>query len=149
MKFVYNGQELDLGGPTPANYVQEYSTEDGWTVRKHSDGYVEQTYKKTVTIPIDAWTSIVVNDSESGVYATNESYFPSFALPVPLVAKFGEFYDLFAMNWSVMAAHTGVAAANQVNQNTHVDHFAIYRMGTKITSPLTCTLTVFINGRWK
>ena len=135
--------------PLPANCVQSYDTEDGWHVRKYADGYVEQIYKKLVTIAVADWVSILTNESGNGVYSVGDPYFPPVALPVAMTEKLGEVYSVASGNWSTIAAHAGVSASNQVNPNTHIDRFALYRMGTPITSPLTCTMTVMVTGRWK
>lgn len=129
--------------------IEEYTTDNGWYVRKWSNGYVEQIYKKTVTIAVADWSRILVNESGDGVYSVSNSYFPPIALPVAMTEKLGEVYGIASGNWSTIAAHAGISASNQVNPNTHIDSFALYRMGTPIASPLTCTLTVSVTGRWK
>ena len=140
----------DAPDSIPVNVeIEDYDTEDGWHVRKYADGYVEQIYKKLVTIAVADWVSILTNESGNGVYSVGDPYFPPVALPVAMTEKLGEVYSVASGNWSTIAAHAGVSASNQVNPNTHIDRFTLYRMGTPITSPLTCTMTVMVTGRWK
>ena len=49
--------------------IQEYDTEDGWHVRKFSDGYMEQTLKKEIA-------NVIINTSWGTGYNSGKNYGP-------------------------------------------------------------------------
>jgi len=69
--------------PIPLS-IQEYDTEDGWHVRKWSNGYVEMFIRQTVSIPSNRWNNWL------NVFVSVPSIFLSIPYPLTLVEFYSE-----------------------------------------------------------
>lgn len=120
--------------PLPLNYVQDYDTEDGWHVRKYSDGYVEMTLIKTCDVDLTSWGS----DTKASVL------FSEIALPLSLTRKLSETAGLIDGNtpcgWLMQLP------TSTLNVLTTLNGYQITRPGDNTGS---VTVSVVVTGRWK
>lgn len=124
--------------PLPANYVHDYTTDDGWHVRKYSDGYVEQTYSALITDPTWAtvrdvrYTSVFNTDADG-------------ALPIPLV-------KYISFSGSALATVGGfgmslMASEERVSILTHAPSPFVVATESSYSDAYRVNFTVV--GRWK
>ena len=87
------GEKGDQGDPGPAGpqgpqgeqgTLITTSLIDGWTVRKHSDGYVEMYYELAFTADSKLWTAW------GNVYTISADKLPNVAYPLQLTKKYQE-----------------------------------------------------------
>lgn len=119
--------------PLPANYVEDYTTEDGWHVRKYSDGYVEMTARITGN------TGIMNQWGTSGWYVTSEPS-PAANYPIPLIALYA---CTATMDCSTVYAMTSSVAAS----STTISRFQFFRVNADNNK--SYVLNYHITGRWK
>lgn len=111
--------------------VQEYDTEDGWHVRKWSDGYVEMLYKKTHVI--SKWGTAA---NVPGVYANVT--LPS-AFPVKLVKTYAEFASA--------TKETGDSAI--LKHGCYNKSRYLLNIFQNSSDSSTWTVYLYVTGRWK
>lgn len=132
MKLMFNGEEYipPVFSPTVIS-IQEYTTDDGWYVRKWSDGYVEMQYKNTYSI--SNWNTA---NNVSGVYTLVS--LPS-EFPVELVETYQE--QVTSIKISGYAAVLRQGCYNKQNST-----LCIFQNGSD-----TSEWMVYLNvtGRWK
>ena len=117
-------------------FIQEYDTEDGWHVRKWSDGYVELFCKKSGTIPVSSWVS------SSSLY-TVVGFFPSSPFPFPLTRIYKE--DSYVIDsWGCFTMSNKLAE----NPLTGTNALRIYTY-QKPGVPVTYNHYYAVTGRWK
>lgn len=120
-----------------ASVIQAYDTEDGWHVRKWSDGYMEQTLNKELT-------NIVVNAAVGSLYNTGKDYGP-YQYPEP----FSELYGVSALgagkHTSILSAHYAVDKALHL---TKTPSFGIYRP-RPVSEGMDFYIFITARGRWK
>ena len=121
--------------PVPLS-VQEYDTEDGWHVRKWSDGYVEMTLtKEIVSFSFSSWGNGI---------NTAQVLKPPPPLPVPLVKKYSETAGFINGENTVGWLAPNLDAS--VNMLTHCMKYMAVRPGN---NPGPATISVTVTGRWK
>lgn len=123
------------GGDT--SVIESYDTEDGWHVRKFSDGYMEQTLNKELT-------NIVVNTAVGSLYNTGKDY-GQYQYPEP----FSELYGVSALgagkHTSILSAHCAVDKALHL---TKTPSFGIYRP-RPVSEGMDFYIFITARGRWK
>lgn len=116
--------------------LDEYDTDDGWHVRKWSDGYVEMDLTRPYTVPVSDWEpwgscSTVGIDAMSPV-----------DYPLPLIEFYGEWVDCTSVAGYVISLMSG----KKVTNKTRV--YGLFRP----TAPSNALNLVFyhhVTGRWK
>ncbi len=116
--------------------ITEYDTDDGWHVRKWSDGYVELFCKKSGTIPVSSWVS------SSSLY-TVVGFFPSSPFPVPLTRIYKE--DSYVIDSWGCFTMSNKLAENPLT-TTHALRLYTYQ---KPSVPITYDHYYSVKGRWK
>lgn len=123
--------------------VQDYDTDDGWHVRKYSDGYVEMSRHDEAIISSDnfvAWGSIFIVD---GLYKQRP-------LPVSMTEKYHDFLSVaertagYGYNGYGLIPITG----GVYNELTYMPSISLAR-ATKLTSEHTYSIYYSVTGRWK
>lgn len=121
--------------PIPLS-IQEYDTEDGWHVRKWSDGYVEMFLETTRNV--NNWGTLV----------TNIRYF-SFAsvnLPFPLVKRYKTDGNAFDNSGSFQS----VGLFQKLNSNQLLSSVGdFWAISFSSIPPRSIGVTIEIIGRWK
>lgn len=122
----------------PANYVHSYDTEDGWHVRKYSDGYVEMTKKVVLTNvnlkPITGW-----------VGTFNAPFIGPYSYPLTLT-------ELFWCNVYSVGFGRGGTVGDTSPVDIDVLHFTPkITIWTPVSEAGSVSGTVFYHacGRWK
>lgn len=114
--------------------IQEQDTEDGWHVRKWSDGYVEMDlqYTQNNVFPETSWGSLYYQLA------------PVHAFPVPLVEKYRESCDIMGSSPSVR-----LILINQgSNSLTHTSQIG-FALAGKLAVAVSVTVGYTVTGRWK
>ena len=114
--------------------IQEQDTEDGWHVRKWSDGYVEMDlqYTQNNVFPETSWGSLYYQLA------------PVHAFPVPLVEKYRESCDIMGSSPSVR-----LILINQgSNSLTHTSQIG-FALAGKLAVAVSVTVGYAVTGRWK
>lgn len=130
--------------PLPVNYVQDYDTEDGWHVRKYSDGYVEMFLTKSVTLTSDGW------EVWGRLYIHSTKILPV-TYPMPLVTLYDEICvpgvvnELDGESFSLLPART---TDYQQNRLTKTKTYSIIRP-VNIATDATGSVQHIVRGRWK
>ena len=120
---------------------EEYDTEDGWHVRKWSDGYVEMTYSAHKILSIDV--------PHGTFYWSAEQ--PGVPYPVPLVKRYSLLMDTEGdADGSIVWVGTIEGHSAVVTSYTKLAGLPVYRVirGTEM-SDVGFTITAFVTGRWK
>lgn len=132
------------GGSEEISGVQEYDTEDGWHVRKWSDGYVEL-FKQVITeIPLSTW------QPWGAIFSTRIGSFP---LPFTLAKKYME-NMLYANYDSEASMATLMICLSQSTLNPggaymdRTNYYAVWRP-EKPTEDLSSKFNISVTGRWK
>jgi len=122
--------------------IQEYDTDDGWHVRKWSDGYIEMFGSKAFTIAADQWTTW------GSVFVINAAI-PQYEYPVPLIKKYSEFFivEKSAPNSVMLYENRTISDPSYSTMLTHTTSIGVFR-GTKGTVNYG-VVTYSITGRWK
>lgn len=131
----------------PVNYVQDYDTEDGWHVRKYSDGYVEMSIRTTVVAP--AWTTYT--DASSSVKYTTNPTIPAQALPVPLVERYTELVNCGIDRGGSLGGSNGTIMCQAEPSATPLTTIStVYPtcLGD-VNANWTLVTTLHVTGRWK
>ncbi len=116
--------------------LEEYDTEDGWHVRKWSDGYVELLVDKSKNI--GTWGSIT-----PGV---TYSQFDSMPLPFPLVKK----YETYATACDKGTSGAAVTSLQKGADFDLLDAFGpLWLISFSTPPPSLVGITIKITGRWK
>ena len=121
--------------PVPLS-IQEYDTEDGWHVRKWSNGYVEMSFTRLISsFSFTSW---------GGGVNSAPSVFKSAQFPVPLVKKFSETAGFISgantVGWVMPDLTTSI------NALTHSNSYSVIRPGD---NPGPATICISVTGRWK
>lgn len=114
--------------------LEEYDTEDGWHVRKWSDGYVEMDlqYTQNNVFPETSWGSLYYQLA------------PVHAFPVPLVEKYRESCDIMGSSPPVR-----LILINQgSNSLTHTSQIG-FALAGKLAVAVSVTVGYKVTGRWK
>lgn len=120
--------------PAPLS-VQEYATEDGWRVRKWSDGYVE------MSVEGEAVVDVTIQSVTGGLYQCGA--FGRRAYPVELVEKFSEMRSASAPV-SVIPTYSPGEGYDPLKMTLTIN---LYR---PMKAPaLAVTYSFFVTGRWK
>lgn len=132
--------------PSGNYFIEEYDTDDGWHVRKHSDGYIEMFIYRVTEIVYDR-----VVDIEGGLsYFSN--CFPQTTYPVPLVEKYQEVATIVPMNdVRYLAGWTNIRGVADQNSLLHTAAYSMMRQDRfPVTEDTWYTgVRVSVIGRWK
>lgn len=121
--------------PVPLS-IQEYDTEDGWHVRKWSDGYVEMSCKIDTIIPEKS--TITLLDIGKKLY------------PIELKELYGVSIQALGCGY-----YTNVGDTDLNPAETTIDDFLKYTPSIGLYTPISTTyvrqgiITVLTTGRWK
>lgn len=136
--------EIPGGGEGVTPSIQEYDTDDGWHVRKWSDGYLEMVCTKSRTVLPDSWGAW---GSFYSISSVND------LLPFTLTEKYSE----------------QVTQTNNLNGNTSITIIPVTAQGSSVaqgklldktnswmfvraskpTSSAQISYTISVTGRWK
>lgn len=109
---------------------------DGWTVRKHLDGYVEMFYTQTLTIPTSWWTVW------GSIYTVSAGKIPSIDYPIALVTKFHESANITPTVEAGWSLTVGTSSTNKTQK------IGLIRGSTLgYDAPVAVSYAVF--GLWK
>ena len=120
--------------------LDEYDTDDGWHVRKWSDGFVEMTLNSGLS-------TVNLNGSNAGPFPI----FSNRTLPVQLVEKY---LELGTVNRTSSTAMTNIYALNPLLESITEEEMLIKTgsywvvLGTSAHS-LTVVASLLVSGRWK
>lgn len=116
--------------------VEDYDTDDGWHVRKYSDGYVE----------IDGTFSHTIHSTDWGewgnIYSVGLSKVPTYFYPIPLTVIYGETFDVA---YPVSGAIAIIYGHRESNNQTK--HYGFIR-GTTLAYNITVIMHYHVTGRW-
>ena len=119
--------------PVPLS-IQEYDTENGWHVRKWSDGYVEMVY-------VFDYVSVAWNATTGGYYINKLDGIP---LPIQLVKKYMDDAKLLAIETT--AAYS-IHRWRFEEENTTLGMYIFCTVNPGVGK--TFTISVSVTGRWK
>lgn len=120
--------------PAEKTRLEEYDTEDGWHVRKWSDGYVEMDlqYMQDNVSPETSWGALYYQLA------------PVHAFPVPLAEKYRESCCIMGSSPSVR-----LILINQgSNSLTHTSQIG-FALAGKLAVAVSVTVGYTVTGRWK
>lgn len=120
--------------------IQEYDTEDGWHVRKWSNGYVEMILNKTYRVAASRWTWA---SSNTPAISTVSRLFEASAYPVKLTEIFSETPTCFANDWTIWV--TMETNTKRLEQTQTARPAAIGKPSIELEIVYTTT----VKGRWK
>ena len=121
--------------PVPLS-IQEYDTEDGWHVRRWSDGYVEMILE-TTTNPSN-WLLLTTNIRYDTLTSIN--------LPFSLVKRYKTDANAFDNN----NGYQSVAAFQKLNSNHLLSSTGdFWMLAFTNAPPKSVGVTIEITGRWK
>lgn len=121
--------------------LEEHDTDDGWHVRKWSDGYVEMTLRKTLN-------AFSYSPLSNGLYiASLNTGFDNTKFPIVLTEKFSE-----TIGFAQLEETIGWVITDPIpSGGTEFTHCFEYRVikagGTSVNAPVTIAINV--TGRWK
>lgn len=127
--------------------VEDYTTEDGWHVRKYSDGYVEMRRVIEKTIPISDWTE-TTDQQTSAVRCYTAHPIASIPLPLTLTERYSENVTMIGPdfpNWALILYQ----GATRHDDLTHTDSWSTIRPWQKPTTDITYKFSMIVTGRWK
>lgn len=136
MKIVIDGREVTIpsgSGGGGSLGIQEYDTEDGWHVRKWSDGYVEMIYKGT--------------NPSKGSYEAPYTYYTihnQISLPIVLVERYSENLSLLD---SSNTYNPKVPMVYTAGDNEKTSSWGVFIM-VKATG-VAMNYSLVVTGRWK
>lgn len=127
----------------PTNYVHSYDTEDGWHVRKYSDGYVEMT--RTVDCSPNSITFQTVNGFSGRI-----ANLPNTAMPYPiaLVECYTSEALLYGGGNGVMLSDGSGAATDRLTTTRKVNLWSIIDDNSN-PHPYSFQIMFRVTGRWK
>lgn len=117
--------------------IQEYDTEDGWHVRKFSDGYMEQTLKKELS-------DVIINTEWGFGYNNGMSYGP-FQYPEAFAELYGVSISGAGPQSTIVYSYCD---ANKALHLTKTPGIALFRP-TPVTVGMDFYIWVTARGRWK
>lgn len=128
----------------PAIDVDDYDTEDGWHVRKYSDGYIEMRITKFYPITQDK-----ISNNGDIYYATD--VFPHIPYPVPLVERYCETASNQPSPGSEYAGWVGARGIAKQYDLTQTMAYTFYRPSTfePVFSNSKLGINITVTGRWK
>ena len=127
--------------PLPANCVQSYDTEDGWHVRKYSDGYVEMTH-------ISGFSVEKSDFHDWGSAVSYDDLIAPLDLPVPLLDKFYESGSIMrSVPNSLIVIPRNTAADIDRAKTSGYGVFNMNRSG--LSDQISGTFSILVTGRWK
>lgn len=121
--------------------VQDYKTEDGWHVRKWSDGYVEMRYANR-----KVYTNYGV--SIQGVLWAKRDVAKNIPFPVKLVEKYLESGNISTFS----ASNTALLLTEGDDTEFYLDKTQNYRamaFGSAISKGQDLLVEILVAGRWK
>lgn len=118
-------------------YIEEYDTDDGWHVRKWSDGYVEMIGVFEHTVKSSDWTEW------GNIYVVSSAKFPMYSYPIALASIYSE---AFSVNYP-----DGGAAAITHSTRESLNKTKRYGLirGLLDGADRKFVLNYFVTGRWK
>lgn len=118
--------------------IQEYDTEDGWHVRKWSNGYIEMSIQKAVD---------VTGFSNSSTGARFAHLADSIELPISLLIKFSERAEILE---NTAGADLWVGTKKtQGTALTATNAYAVYTSSSSVNSANGLKFSIVVAGRWK
>lgn len=111
-------------------------TENGWNVRKWSDGYVELLGSFDHTLKSSEWTSW------GNIYSIGFDKIPLYSYPFPLIRVYSEKLDVTTSS-TVAVITNGMRVSNDKTK-----HYGLCR-GTKPSETITFKLNYSVTGQWK
>lgn len=121
--------------------VEEQATEDGWHIRRYSDGFIEMTYNgPEITITPDKW--IQFNPTSTNYYypLNSQSGQP---LPVELTAKDFEVGSYSSTQNSYLTLISYIRPSLELTAGYGALCFG------KPSNTEVCALSIYVRGRWK
>lgn len=117
--------------------IEEYDTDDGWHVRKYSDGYAEMIGSFTYTVSKDTWVET------NNVFVYPQTVVPTYPYPIQLTKLYVELINVYDPANAYLV--TGPAARPS---NTRTGNYVFFRASNP-QRDLNVKMTFFITGRWK
>lgn len=129
-------KQFDVMNGTDAAAIEDYTTDDGWHVRKYSDGYVEMVLTVSETVSADSWAAW------GNGYVVSASNVPVYNYPFTLTTVYVEDCALTIDSgaWSITYAKD--------NGNSKTNTYGYYR-GTAVTTDRIVNRHISVKGRWK
>lgn len=118
--------------------VEDYTTEDGWHVRKYSDGYVELHRAFSNSLAVSDWA-----DSANG---WNALLFKFYSLPITLTARYSE---TLSLNGTSSGATAIFYQDNSYYSKSTTGWWQAFRPWSKPTGTINLETNLAITGRWK
>lgn len=116
--------------------LEEYD-QDGWHVRKWSDGYMELDGTFRHIVLASDWTEW------GSVYTVGTSKLPTYSYPLPMTVLYGEIFDVtYDESGGLMILY------GNREDNTKTKHYGLSR-GTVLANNHEITLHYVVTGRWK
>lgn len=119
--------------------VEEYDTDDGWHVRKYSDGYIEMIIHVSKSVTANDWTEW----GTGGLWNVDISDHIQF--PVNLIKKYCEQYSADQQQHAIFLAPAGGSNKNPLEQTN--SYFG--SRGSKPVANSTLGMAITVVGRWK
>lgn len=126
--------ELSSSGPLNNITIDEYD-QDGWHIRKWSDGYVEMVLNVAYLISESEWSQF------GSVYMTPSGSLPRFNYPISLAKRYKEDLSIHTDEYMI-----GLFSGENVGNKTGVYNFM---RGVAPTISIQVYLTFNVTGRWK
>lgn len=118
--------------------IEDYTTEDGWHVRKYSDGYVELHRVFSNSLAVSDWA-----DSANGWNALLFKFYP---LPFTLTARYSE---VLSLNGTSSGATAMFYQDNSYYSGSTTGWWQAFRPWSKPTGTINLEMNLAITGRWK
>lgn len=135
LKIIIDGTEVSISDAA----VAEYNTDDGWHVRKFSDGYVEMISSDTITMAVEDWTLY-------GTGYAKDMGFTGKTFPLTLTVLYDIIPSLITVGHGYGAWLT--LSAYSTSPLTFAPGYSIWRFTVPNASKVY-TLKRLVLGRWK
>ena len=126
---------IKVSGDAPSG-IEEFDTEDGWHVRKWSDGYIEMFHSRDVQVTTDMWSAW------GSIFSVSVDKIPAVNYPVLLVRKYNE---NTAANYPFSDATGLIYGPSHEDKTQNIGFFR----GTEAGVNLTIKLQYRVCGTWK
>lgn len=118
--------------------IEEYDTDDGWHVRKWSDGYIEMIGSFECTFVPSDWS---INGN---IHSLSTSKIPIHQYPVELNRIYSETLEMSSYDMAITVSQYSREHDNETKR------YALFRSTTMEGDyTATFTFTYFVTGRWK
>lgn len=142
---LYLVTDADATKPLVGLSVTDYDTEDGWHVRKWSDGYVEMTYRSETILE----ASMALN-AFGALFSTSADFIPEIVYPFPLTEKYYEGIDLWQKTGANLSAWPYAVKDRTSNPLNHTRrHGLVFVVNNPRSEDCTYEYAFHVTGRWK